>query len=132
MDEGNGLFYMWARYYDPEIGRFISKDPIGFLGGDLNLYAYVQNNPINWVDPEGELPRAIWGVIVIGGGFVIWAINEWYEITHPPKLDECTIKNKVPDHRVPGSPGIPKNFPPYRPPPPPRPPAPAPPTPPGR
>jgi len=49
MDEGNGLLYMRARYYDPEVGRFISKDPIGFAGGDLNLYAYVQNNPINFL-----------------------------------------------------------------------------------
>jgi hypothetical protein len=52
MDEGNGLFYMWARYYDPEVGRFISKDPIGFLGG-LNLYTYTGNNPVNWIDPMG-------------------------------------------------------------------------------
>jgi RHS repeat-associated protein len=52
MDEGNGLLYMRARYYDPEIGRFISKDPIGFVGG-LNLYTYVGNNPINWIDPLG-------------------------------------------------------------------------------
>lgn len=53
MDEGNGLLYMRARYYDPEVGRFISKDPIGFAGGDLNLYAYVQSNPVNGVDPLG-------------------------------------------------------------------------------
>jgi RHS repeat-associated protein len=52
MDEENGLFYMRARYYDPEVGRFISKDPIGLLGG-LNMYAYVQNNPINYIDPWG-------------------------------------------------------------------------------
>lgn len=34
-------------------GRFISKDPIGFRGGDVNLYGYVQNNPINFMDPTG-------------------------------------------------------------------------------
>jgi uncharacterized protein RhaS with RHS repeats len=34
-------------------GRFISKDPIGFAGGDVNLYGYVQNNPVNLTDPEG-------------------------------------------------------------------------------
>lgn len=34
-------------------GRFISKDPIGFRGGDTNLYAYVKNNPINYKDPFG-------------------------------------------------------------------------------
>ena len=52
MDEGNGLLYMGARYYDPATGRFISKDPIGWAGG-LNLYGYTGNNPVNWVDPEG-------------------------------------------------------------------------------
>jgi len=52
MDEGNGLLYMRARYYDMEIGRFISKDPIGFAGG-LNLYSYVGNNPIRYIDPLG-------------------------------------------------------------------------------
>ncbi|MHC1727572.1 MAG: RHS repeat protein [Syntrophobacteraceae bacterium] len=53
MAEPNGLYYMRARYYDPGVGRFISEDPIGFAGGDVNLFAYVQNNPVKWVDPEG-------------------------------------------------------------------------------
>ncbi len=44
------------RYYDAETGRFISEDPIGFAGGDLNLYAYVQNNPVLFVDPWGLDP----------------------------------------------------------------------------
>jgi len=53
MAEPNGLYYMRARYYDPNVGRFISEDPLGFGGGDVNLYAYVQNNPVNRVDPRG-------------------------------------------------------------------------------
>jgi RHS repeat-associated protein len=53
MAEPNGFYYMRARYYDPEVGRFISEDPIGFGGGDVNLYAYVGNNPILFVDPWG-------------------------------------------------------------------------------
>ncbi|MHB8834493.1 MAG: RHS repeat-associated core domain-containing protein [Candidatus Methylomirabilia bacterium] len=53
MDEGNGLLFMRARYYDVENGRFISKDPIGFEGGDLNLYSYVMGNPVVGVDPGG-------------------------------------------------------------------------------
>jgi hypothetical protein len=44
---------MKARYYDPTIGRFISEDPIGFGGGDVNLMAYTGNNPITRVDPSG-------------------------------------------------------------------------------
>jgi len=53
MAEPNGFYYMRARYYDPEVGRFVSEDPIGFEGGDVNLYAYVQNNPVMFVDPSG-------------------------------------------------------------------------------
>ena len=45
MFDDNGLYYMRARYYNPEIGRFISEDPSGFGGGDVNLYAYCGNNP---------------------------------------------------------------------------------------
>ncbi len=52
-DPETGLFYYRTRYYDPSIGRFISEDPIGFLSGDANFYAYVSNNPINWRDPLG-------------------------------------------------------------------------------
>jgi RHS repeat-associated protein len=52
MAEGNGLYYMRARYYDPEAGRFINKDPIGYMGG-LNLFTYVGNNPANLIDPFG-------------------------------------------------------------------------------
>ena len=40
-------------------GRFISKDPISFDGGDVNLYAMVQNNPVNYIDPDGLLASYI-------------------------------------------------------------------------
>jgi len=53
MTEPNGLLYMRARYYDPEVGRFISEDPMGFDGGDVNLYVYASNNPILYSDPLG-------------------------------------------------------------------------------
>jgi len=52
-DKETGLYYYRARYYDPMEGRFISKDPILFAGGDVNLYGYVQNNAINYYDPSG-------------------------------------------------------------------------------
>jgi RHS repeat-associated protein len=54
MDDGNGLLYMRARYYDTETGRFLSRDPLGFGGGDLNLYAYVGGNPMTGIDPSGK------------------------------------------------------------------------------
>ena len=51
-DQETGLYYMRARYYDPQLGRFLSEDPIGIEGG-LNLYAYVGDDPVNGSDPTG-------------------------------------------------------------------------------
>lgn len=47
-----GLYFYRARYYDAEVGRFTTKDPIGFEGG-MNLYNYVEGNPVIWTDPYG-------------------------------------------------------------------------------
>ena len=52
-DPHTGLTHFGARDYDPTIARWTTKDPIGFAGGDTNLYAYVANDPINLVDPSG-------------------------------------------------------------------------------
>ena len=48
-----GMYFYRARYYDPAVGRFISEDPLGFSGGDANLYRYAFNNPMSFVDPSG-------------------------------------------------------------------------------
>lgn len=56
-DPGTGLVYMQARYYDPEVGRFISTDPVGPSPGNgfnFNRYDYANNNPIVNVDPDGR------------------------------------------------------------------------------
>ncbi|MCZ8191304.1 MAG: right-handed parallel beta-helix repeat-containing protein, partial [Microcystis sp. LE19-338.1B] len=55
MDEGNGLDFMRARYYDSSTGKFTSPDPIGILGG-FNLYKYANNGPLIFIDPSGESP----------------------------------------------------------------------------
>ncbi len=52
-DGETGLHYNWFRYYDPQTGRYLRTDPIGFFGGDLNLYAYVGSDPNIWIDPWG-------------------------------------------------------------------------------
>ena len=57
MNEANGLEFMRARFYDAVTGRFIQQDPIGILGG-LNLYAYAENNPVKFIDPEGGRSRS--------------------------------------------------------------------------
>ena len=59
-DIESGFYYLRNRYYDPKTGRFTTKDPIGFGGGDVNLYVMVGNNPVNWVDPFGLFKRT-WG-----------------------------------------------------------------------
>jgi RHS repeat-associated protein len=53
-DNETGLHYNRFRYYDPDIGRFVSIDPIGLFGG-TNLYQY-SPNPVSWVDPLGWSP----------------------------------------------------------------------------
>jgi len=52
-NDGTGPYYYRARYYQPTLQRFISEDPLGFRGGDWNLYAYVRNNPVQYRDPLG-------------------------------------------------------------------------------
>ncbi len=53
-DEEIELYYYRARYYNGETGRFISVDPISFDSGTYNLYGYVDNNPVNAIDPSGQ------------------------------------------------------------------------------
>jgi RHS repeat-associated protein len=52
-DVDTGLVRFGVRDYDPETGRWTAKDPIGFDGNDTNLYGYVLNDPINFIDPLG-------------------------------------------------------------------------------
>lgn len=61
VDPEAGLVFLRARYYDPEIGRFISRD--WFAGFErrttsINRYSYAENNPIKYIDPRGEY--ALW------------------------------------------------------------------------
>jgi RHS repeat-associated protein len=88
-DSESGLYFYRGRYYDPKAGRFINRDPIGFAGGDVNLFRYVQNNPINFVDPEGlrlliPIPsREEYGK-VFPKWMPEWAIDILYEIDSDP------------------------------------------------
>ncbi|MDR1697865.1 MAG: RHS repeat-associated core domain-containing protein, partial [Erysipelotrichaceae bacterium] len=95
-DTETGLYYLKARYYDPELGRFISPDDISFLNPEtingLNLYSYCQNNPIMLFDPDGHFVLSIFlislgigiaagatlgGYTAIRNGADIWSGDFW-------------------------------------------------------
>jgi RHS repeat-associated protein len=66
-DKDTGLTYFGARYYDPQLGRFLSVDPVGFNASkpmSFNRYAYANNNPYAYVDPDGRDPERIFGIMM--------------------------------------------------------------------
>jgi RHS repeat-associated protein len=69
MDGETGLIYMQQRYYDPEVGRFLSVDPVGVSpgGGNFNRYWYANGNPYMFVDPDGREAYLVSRPIEVGG-----------------------------------------------------------------
>ena len=69
-DEETDLYYLQTRYYDPEVGRFLSQDDVSYLAPDsingLNLYAYCSNNPVMATDPTGRFVLSLTALILIG------------------------------------------------------------------
>lgn len=68
-----GLYDYRNRVYSAQIGRFLQTDPIRFAAGDTNIYRYVSNNAVNWVDPEGKNP--VGAVIGMVSGGIAGAIG---------------------------------------------------------
>ncbi|MFZ2633662.1 MAG: RHS repeat-associated core domain-containing protein [Desulfosalsimonadaceae bacterium] len=68
-DKDTGLVRFGFRDYDPETGHWTAKDPIGFAGGDTDLYGYCLNDPVNWVDLWGldrEKPLSTGNAVSVG------------------------------------------------------------------
>ena len=78
-----------GRRYDAEVGRWLSKDPILFAGGDTNLYGYVEQDPVNLVAPSGTNAVRIWGAIVVG------LLETWYGVCSDKRTDCGVISNAV-------------------------------------
>jgi RHS repeat-associated protein len=65
-NDGTGLQFNRARYYSPTLQRFISSDPLGLAGGDVNTSAYAANSPTNLTDPSGQILPALLAGCAIG------------------------------------------------------------------
>ncbi len=98
-DTETGLYYYRARYYSPKIGRFLQKDKIGFYAGN-NLYTYVDNNPVNWVDPLGLCKDGAPGGIFLEGQ---WPPKAPDTTPEKPKAKERP-KKSIPDEPTPKDP----------------------------
>jgi len=73
-DRDTELVHFGYREYDPYTGKWTAKDPIGFDGGDANLYGYVLGDPVNFVDPEGlSIQKA---GITVGIGMITYTYNQ--------------------------------------------------------
>ncbi len=68
-DAESGLYYYRLRYYDPALGRFISRDPFTAIG--MSGYAYVGNNPVNAVDPTGLMEISARRTLQVLGGIAV-------------------------------------------------------------
>lgn len=75
-EDGTGLMYYRARYYNPSTQRFISEDPIGLLGG-INSYGYVDQSPTQYTDPAGQL---ITLPLAFAGGTIAAGIEGWRQV----------------------------------------------------
>ncbi len=72
-DSQTGLVRFGARDYDAESGRWASKDPIRFDGGDANLYRYCGNDAVNFIDPTGEI--GIFAAVWLGAKIYAWVVT---------------------------------------------------------
>ena len=108
-----GLYYYKARLYSPTLGRFLQPDPIGYAGDGPNLYAYVLDDPVNFVDPLGMTSEDFtaadatlvncadacyqdiivtgtrdWDALAIGS-FVDALKQEWYKVENPQDRNDA-------------------------------------------
>ena len=96
-DIESGFYYLRNRYYDPRTGRFITKDPIGFGGGDVNLYGYVRNNPVNFTDPTGEAVQVALSIGIRIGAWLLPRIGPIFFL--PPTGNPDDLRRRLEEAR---------------------------------
>jgi RHS repeat-associated protein len=101
-DRQAGLSLAWFRGYDPNIGRWLNQDPIGIDGG-VNLYGYVGNDGINFVDPSGQFAGA--AAAAAAGAALAGAAAGMLCLLNPDCRNE--IGNFIKDACDPGAPPVP-------------------------
>lgn len=76
-DAETGLYYFGYRFYNPFLGRWLSREPLGELySPNLNLYNFAANSPLNYVDPDGQVAVQVFATAIgalTGAGFAAWA-----------------------------------------------------------
>jgi len=88
-DRDTGLVRFGYRDYDPDTGRWTAKGPIGFAGGDTDIYKYCLNNPVNWIDPYG----LFWSEF--GKGFTEHIAGKAWETGITPNIFEVSAAEFV-------------------------------------
>lgn len=76
-DRDTGLIRFGWRDYDPDTGRWTAKDPIGYAGGDNDLYGYCLDDPINAYDPDGRLAFLLPFALGMGGATALGGLGAW-------------------------------------------------------
>lgn len=113
-DEETKLYYLNARYYNPEWGRFLNADSIIYTMNNIgyNLFCYVENNPINNKDPNGNVAIPIIGCVlglefpsskvqITGAAIGINNASNTRRVT--PQINRSENKNKLPDDSIPNT-----------------------------
>ena len=95
-DADSNLYYYGARYYDPYIGRFTQRDPVG---DGVNWYAYTYNNPLKYTDPNGQEP------VKDEAGTVDGLIKEFNDLNSGP-VELSDFMPGVPGLESRGDPGV--------------------------
>jgi RHS repeat-associated protein len=97
-DKETGLYYYRARYYNPQIGRFLQTDPLGY-GAGMNLYRYCANSPIGLRDPFGRDPKSISIAFYNGAGDMgPYLLNRADDMDYRFDLSKCPSDIDISDY----------------------------------